>query len=131
MTVLNIDDLFSQAEVLDPEEVAELTAARKSTALAAKLVDGFDSRDEQALFVAGDQLGTRRTRDDGEQPYDLKALQTLAGQARKYAKTVNKVVNAEAKRNREGDLGIAFTKAPPKEHAAGRPAKGSPADEAE
>jgi hypothetical protein len=129
MTV-NVEDIFRQAEPLDEDEAAELTAARKTTAVPAKLVEGFDEQDSERLFVPASALGERRIKTDNgteSAPHNIKSLQTLAGNVRKHARLNDYEVNAEA-RKREGVLGILFTReTPPYREGVGRP-KAEPAE---
>jgi len=129
---LDLEAIEAQAEILDPDEVAELAPARKSSSAASKLVEWFDGQDADSRFVTSDLLGTRNTRDSGTQPHDLDSLKNLAGQIRKYARTNNVTVEANAKR-RGREEGILFErKTPSYQEGRGRkPASATAAPEAE
>jgi hypothetical protein len=132
VTVLDIDAIEAQAEVLDEQDLEELSPVRKSNAVAARLVEWFDQQGSDYRFLPASALGERTTRGGGSQPYDLDALRGLAGQIRTRARNAKPEpleVTAEAKeRNRV--LGLVFTREVPKRSSAGRP-KSTPADEAE
>jgi hypothetical protein len=110
MTV-DIASLWDQAEVLDPDEVAELKPARKSEGgKPGEFVKSFDERGEDSLFLRAEALGERNVRENGTTstaPHDLKSLQALAGSIRDFARSNGYDVNAKAV-NRSGVVGLLF-----------------------